>query len=69
MIDWTHDDVSGRHLEIVALDEAGASVVVHGDNGVDVDGNVARRRRRDFRWKPGQTLLLGRVAAERRRAR
>ena len=38
VIDRAHAEVSGRHFEIVALDESGAQVVVHGDNGVAVDG-------------------------------
>ena len=59
VIDWAHEDVSARHIEIVALDDAGASVIVHGDNGVTVDGN-AYGSGAHFRWKPGETLLLGR---------
>ena len=60
VIDWKHDEVSARHIEIVAVDEAGASVVVHGDNGVTIEGNVYDAGAH-FRWEPGQTLLLGRV--------
>ncbi len=60
VIDWKHDEVSARHIEIVAVDEAGASVVVHGDNGVTIEGNV-HGAGAHFRWEPGQTLLLGRV--------
>lgn len=59
VIDWGHAEVSGRHLEIVAIDEAGAAVVVHGDNGVRV-GATAYRSGEQFSWKPGETLLLGR---------
>jgi len=59
VIDGAHDEVSGRHLEIVAIDEAGASVVVHGDNGVSVEGTAHERGAR-FHWKPGQSMLLGR---------
>ena len=58
MIDWAHADVSGRHFEIVALDDSGAQIVVHGDNGVSVDG-TAHGPGTQFRWKPGQTLVLG----------
>ena len=59
VIDGAHADVSGRHLEIVALDEQGASVVVHGDNGVTVDG-VAHGPGAKFVWKRGQDMRLGR---------
>jgi pSer/pThr/pTyr-binding forkhead associated (FHA) protein len=60
VIDWTHDEVSARHIEIVAIDEAGASVVVHGDNGVTLDGKAYGSGSR-LRWNPGETLLLGNV--------
>jgi len=59
VIDGAHDEVSGRHLEIVAIDETGASVVVHGDNGVSVDGTAHACGAR-FHWKAGQAMLLGR---------
>ena len=59
VIDWAHADVSGHHFDIVAIDDSGASVVVHGDNGVTVDG-VAHAVGARFRWKPGETLTLGR---------
>ena len=54
VIDWAHADVSGRHFEIVALDDDGVSVVVLGDNGV-----VCRRRPptgpgRSFGGRPGR---------------
>jgi len=58
VVDWAHADVSGRHLEIVALDAAGARVVVHGDNGVTVDG-TSYGPGAEFHWKPGETLRLG----------
>ena len=58
MIDWAHEDVSGHHLDIVELDEGGAQVVVHGDNGVTVDG-VAHPPGTQFRWKAGETMRLG----------
>ncbi len=58
VIDWAHAEVSGRHLEIVSLDAAGARVVVHGDNGVTVDG-VSYGPGAEFHWKPGETLRLG----------
>ena len=63
MIDWAHADVSGRHFEIVALDESGAQIVVHGDNGVTVDGKT-HGPGTQFKWTPGQTLLLGNDAAQ-----
>jgi len=58
VIDWAHADVSGRHLEIVALDAAGARVVVHGDNGVTIEG-VSHGPAAEFHWKHGETLHLG----------
>ena len=57
VIDWTHSDVSGHHLEIVALDESGAQVVVHGDNGVSLDG-TSHGPGAQFKWNLGQTLVL-----------
>ena len=58
VIDWTHADVSGRHVEIVAIDDDGVSVVIHGDNGVAVDA-TAYGPGAQFCWKPGETLTLG----------
>jgi pSer/pThr/pTyr-binding forkhead associated (FHA) protein len=63
VIDWAHADVSGRHFEIVAVDESGATVVVHGDNGVTVDG-AFHGPGAEFRWKSGQTLHLGHATGE-----
>jgi len=60
VIDWTHDEVSARHIEIVAVDDAGASVNVQGDNGVTIEGK-AYGSGAHLRWKPGETLLLGSV--------
>ena len=57
-VDWSHAAVSGRHVEIVALDDAGATLVVHGDNGVLVDGE-ARPAGARFTWRPGEELVLG----------
>src|SRR5581483_11490421 len=59
VIDWAHADVSGRHIDIVALDETGADVLVHGDNGVVVDGTL-HAAGAQFRWKPGEEMVLGR---------
>jgi FHA domain-containing protein len=58
VIDWAHADVSGRHFEIVALDASGAKVVVHGDNGVTVEGS-SYGPGAEFHWKNGETLRLG----------
>jgi hypothetical protein len=62
-VDWAHDEVSGRHLEIVGVDDDGVSVVVHGDNGVRVEGTAYPAGAR-LRWKPGETMLLGRADAQ-----
>ena len=58
IIDWAHAEVSGRHFEIVALDESGAQIAVHGDNGVVV-GGTSHGPGTQFKWKLGETLLLG----------
>ena len=58
VVDRRHDAVSGHHLDVIALDEAGAEVVVHGDNGVSVDDTRHAAGAR-FRWVVGQTLVLG----------
>ena len=60
VIDWVHEDVSGHHVDIVELDEGGAKVVVHGDNGVSVAG-VAHAQGSQFRWQQGETMRLGRA--------
>jgi len=59
-IDWAHEGVSGHHLDIVAIDEAGATVVVHGDNGVRLAG-VSHAPGARIRWKSGESIALGRV--------
>lgn len=58
VIDWCHEGVSGHHVEIDDIDEEGALGVVHGDNGIDIDGahHVAGER---FHWKLGQVMVLG----------
>ena len=38
VIDRRHEGVSGHHLSITDIDAAGAGGVVHGDNGVSIDG-------------------------------
>lgn len=58
VVDRRHEGVSGHHLDITQLDEAGAHVVVHGDNGVVVEG-VPHATGAQFRWKVGETMVLG----------
>ena len=59
VVDRGHEGVSGHHLDIVELDPDGACVVVvHGDNGVTIDG-VAHATGARVRWQPGQKLVLG----------
>ena len=60
VIDWAHQGVSGHHIDILARDASGAAVVVHGDNGVSVDGTRHPPGAR-FRWNVGQTMILGRA--------
>ena len=60
VIDWAHEGVSGHHVDIVELDEGGAKVVVHGDNGVTVAG-VAHAPGTQFRWHVGEKMELGRT--------
>jgi len=62
VIDWAHEGVSGRHADIVELDEGGAKVVVHGDNGVTIAG-VTHPQGSQFRWQAGETMSLGRTSA------
>jgi pSer/pThr/pTyr-binding forkhead associated (FHA) protein len=59
VIDWAHESVSGRHVEITDIDEAGVNVVVHGDNGVTVAG-IAYPLGSRFHWKAGESMTLGR---------
>jgi len=58
MIDRRHEGVSGHHLEITELDESGAQVVVHGDNGVLIDG-VHHAPGARFHWSVGEAMVLG----------
>jgi pSer/pThr/pTyr-binding forkhead associated (FHA) protein len=58
VIDRVHEAVSGHHLDIVDVDEHGAQVVVHGDNGVIVEGVTYPPGAR-LRWKVGDTMVLG----------
>lgn len=58
VIDWAHEDVSGHHLDILELDDRGAMVVVHGDNGVTVAG-VAHAPGTRFRLNLGDKMVVG----------
>jgi hypothetical protein len=58
VVDRGHDAVSGHHLDITAVDEAGAEVRVHGDNGVWLDG-VHHPAGSSLRWRAGQVMVLG----------
>jgi pSer/pThr/pTyr-binding forkhead associated (FHA) protein len=60
VIDWAHEGVSGHHIDISELDEAGATVVVYGDNGVTLAGTSYAPGAR-LRWKAGESLALGRA--------
>jgi hypothetical protein len=42
----------------VKLDDAGADVIVHGDNGVKVAG-VTHPAQTRFRWNVGEPMTLG----------
>jgi len=68
VIGRAHELVSGHHLDIVSLDDGGAQVLVHGDNGVMVDG-VSYAPGSRFTWKPGQTMVLGAVPPDGRACR
>ena len=59
VVDRGHEGVSGHHLDIVEIDPAGGCVVVvHGDNGVTIDG-VPHAAGARVPWQPGQKLVLG----------
>ncbi|HEX6705572.1 MAG TPA: FHA domain-containing protein [Albitalea sp.] len=58
VIDRAHDAVSGHHLDITEVDDTGAQVIVHGDNGVVVEG-IKHAAGARFRWKLGETMVLG----------
>lgn len=58
VIDRRHEGVSGHHLSITDIDAAGAGGVVHGDNGVSIDGVGCGPGTR-LRWQVGQSLVLG----------
>ena len=63
VIDRRHAGVSGHHIDIVAIDDGGCRGVVHGDNGIVIDG-THHAPGASFAWAPGQTLLLGPSAPE-----
>ena len=58
VIDRRHEGVSGHHLDIIDLDDDGAELAVHGDNGVSLDGAHHGPGTR-LHWRLGQTLVLG----------
>ncbi|HEY2819063.1 MAG TPA: FHA domain-containing protein [Casimicrobiaceae bacterium] len=58
VIDWAHEDVSGHHVDIEKIDESGADVIVHGDNGVKIAG-IAHATGARFRWRVGEPMILG----------
>ena len=60
VIDRAHEGVSGHHVDITAIDDDGATVLVHGDNGVSIEG-VSHPAGARLRWKPGDAMILGRV--------
>ena len=59
IIDWAHEGVSGHHLEITDLDDAGVTVVVRGENGIAIADTAYAAGTRG-RWKPGESMTLGR---------
>jgi len=63
VVDRRHDGVSGHHLDIVEMDESGAEVVVHGDNGVLVNG-VRHTVGTRLHWQAGETMVLGASLAD-----
>lgn len=63
VIGRAHELVSGHHLDIVAVDDLGVQVVVHGDNGVIVEGVSCPVGSR-FTWRAGQSMVLGAVQAD-----
>jgi pSer/pThr/pTyr-binding forkhead associated (FHA) protein len=63
VVDWVHEGVSGHHFDIIDVDESGAEIEVHGDNGVTVDGVMHPQGQR-FRWRVGERMTLGRASGE-----
>ena len=60
VIDWAHEGVSGHHIDIVEIDDAGVAVVVHGDNGIAIAGAAYPSGAR-LRWNAGESMVLGRI--------
>jgi pSer/pThr/pTyr-binding forkhead associated (FHA) protein len=63
VIDRRHDGVSGHHFDIVEIEEHMAYVLVHGDNGVLLDG-VRYGPGDRLCWHAGQTMVLGESALD-----
>ena len=63
VIDWAHEDVSGHHIDIETIDELGAGVIVHGDNGVRI-GAIAHPAGARFRWLVGEAMTSGGAAGK-----
>lgn len=63
VVDWAHEGVSGHHVDIGDVDESGASVTVHGDNGVVVVG-VCHEAGAHFHWCVGDAMVLGRASGQ-----
>jgi hypothetical protein len=63
VVDRRYEAVSGQHLQITELDDAGAMVLVHGDNGVLVDG-VRHGPGTRLHWAAGQAMVLGALAQD-----
>ena len=63
IVDWAHEGVSGHHIELTNIDDTGAEVEVHGDNGVTVEGTPHSPGDR-FRWRVNERMTLGRASGE-----
>jgi len=50
--------VSGHHIDIIDVDASSAQVIVHGDNGVTIEG-IAYPPGARFRWNVGDSMVLG----------
>jgi hypothetical protein len=61
VVDWAHESVSGHHVDVLGASDEGATVVVHGDNGVTV-GDAAHPPGTRFVFRVGETMVLGRAA-------
>src|SRR6266487_2559258 len=60
VIEWAHEGVSGHHIDIVEIDDAGVTVMVHGDNGITIAGAAYPSGTR-LHWKAGESMVLGRI--------